>query len=174
MRYTKAVLFVFSVFLSFNALKAQEGDSILYSNTSLTELLTVVKKARLDFDLPDNSFYRTEDSRVFISKKWESKISYRVTPIGFSKMIPTFQEKYVISSDRELLGQEKYTFHGRKGFVSKFKEFQEDGQHYILWVIIFGDDKITYSASASYPQEYDKQLEDRYFKMMKGVDLRFN
>ena len=173
MSSTKVVVFVFTLFLACS-LKAQEADSLLYSNTSLTELLTVVKKAKLDFDLPDNSFYRTEDPRVFVSKKWESKISYRVTPIGFSKMIPTFQEKYVISSDRELMGQEKHTFHRRKGFVSKFKEFQKDGQHYILWVIIFGDDKITYSASASYPEQYDTQLEDHYFKMMKEVGLRFN
>ena len=88
-------------------------------------------------------------------------------------MIPTFQEKYVISSSRELLGQEKVTLHGRKGFISKFRELQTDGEHYILWVVIFGDSRITYSASASYPESKDKELEDHYFKMMKEVKLRF-
>jgi len=163
---------VFLCFFFFSV-SAQEKDSLLYSDVSFSELLSIVKYAKMDFDLPDNSFYATDDPKVMISKKWTSKISYRVTPIGFMEMIPTFQEKYVISSSRELLGQEKVTLHGRKGFISKFRELQTDGEHYILWVVIFGDSRITYSASASYPESKDKELEDHYFKMMKEVKLQF-
>ena len=157
--------------LSITSIQAQEKDSLLYSDVSFTELLDMVKYAKLSFELPDDSFVKTSDPKVMISKKWTSKISYRITPIGFMQMIPTFQQKYVISSSRELLGQEKVTLHGRKGFISKFRELQEDGEHYILWVVIFGDERMTFSASASYPESYDTQLEDHYFKMMKGVQL---
>ena len=162
------------IFLTFccNGLKAQEKDSLLYSDMSFSELLDIVKYAEMSFDLPDGSFKQTEDPKVLISKNWTSKISYRITPIGFMDMIPTFQQKYVISSSRELLGQERVTLHGRKGFVTKFKELQEDGEHYILWVVIFGDDRITFSASASYPESKDPELEDHYFKMMKEVKIK--
>ena len=167
------LILAFILFGSFNMnLQAQEKDSLLYSDISFSELLDIVKYAKLSFDLPDNSFVQTADPKVMISKKWTSKISYRVTPIGFMDMIPTFQQKYVISSSRELLGQEKVTLHGRKGFITKFKELQEDGEHYILWVVIFGDDRVTFSASASYPESKDKELEDHYFKMMKEVKLK--
>ena len=90
---------VFLCFFFFSV-SAQEKDSLLYSDVSFSELLSIVKYAKMDFDLPDNSFYATDDPKVMISKKWTSKISYRVTPIGFMEMIPTFQEKYVISSSR--------------------------------------------------------------------------
>ena len=154
-----------------NKLKAQEQDSILYSNTSFEDLLEVVKHATLSFDLPDDSFLPTSDPKILISKKWTSKVAYRVTPIGFAQMIPTFQEKYVITSDRELIGQEQVTLHGRKGFVSKFRELQESGDHFIVWVVIFGDEKITFSASATYPEFHDEALKSSYFQMMKNVDL---
>lgn len=170
---TRIIIIVFLMVMGSwqNHLQAQEQDSILYSNTSFEDLLDVVKHATLSFDLPDDSFLRTSDPKVLISKKWTSKVAYRVTPIGFAQMIPTFQEKYVITSDRELLGQEQVTLHGRKGFVSKFRELQESGNHFIVWVVIFGDEKITFSASATYPEYHDEALESSYFQMMKNVDL---
>ena len=169
-----SIQFCFFLIFAFAHLEslAQRPDSVIQSNTNLDQLLHAIKNESLTFEFPDRTFRRSGDSKSYVSDTHQAKVNYRITPLGLQAMFTSFKDRYFIETERTFLGGDEIRVEGQRAFIMKFEELQGENKGFVNWVLMFGDQSITYSASCSYPKEKDKELGGKIQWMLENVKIK--
>jgi len=148
-------------------LLSQQTDT-LYSNTEIAQLLEVLqRKATVRITPPDPSFLPNQKGDIFESDRHRSRITTQIVPIAYHKLLPKFEEEYVITSARKLLAKTTVTVDRMPGTLYKFYDAAQGG--YIHWVVLFGDQEFCYTVGGGYPEAKDLELGQSFETTLKGA-----
>lgn len=129
----------------------------LYSDTEIEQLLYKLKnQSPVQIIPPDGSYQPNRKGDIFESDLHQSRITTQVVPIAYKKLLPKFEEEFVISSARKLLAKTAVTVDYLPGTLYKFFDQAQGG--YIHWVVLFGDQKFCYTIGGGYPKTKDQEL----------------
>ena len=146
---------------------SQQTDT-LYSNTEIAQLLEVLqRKATVQISPPDRSFIPNKKGDIYQSDRHKSRITTQIVPIAYQKLLPKFEEDYVITSARKLLAKTDVIVDRMPGTLYKFYDAAQGG--YIHWVVLFGDQEFCYTVGGGYPENKDMELGLAFETTLKGA-----
>lgn len=161
------ILFWIVFFSCPTVLLSQQTDT-LYSNTEIGQLLEVLqRKATVRISPPDPSFIPNQKGDIYQSDRHRSRITTQIVPIAYQKLLPKFEEDYVITSARKLLAKTAVTVDQMPGTLYKFYDSAQGG--YIHWVVLFGDQEFCYTVGGGYPETKDPELGLAFEKTLKSA-----